>query len=310
MSSRRRGRKTSYFAWGILGAAAILCLLLTGRFFTYKDATATQNINSTASGMLEVQYIDVGQADASLVKLPNGKIMMIDAGGNATADKLVDYVKGQGISKIDYFIATHPHEDHIGGMDKVIDNFDVDTIYMPKVDDEQVPTTRTYEDVLTAIANKKLKVTQGRAGISVFHEDGLSADIIAPNSEKYEELNSYSIVVKLTYGNNRFLFMGDAEADSEKEMLEKFDVKADVIKCGHHGSSSSSSAAFIAAVKPQYAILSCGLNNAYGHPHQKTLDTLKKYGSEIYRTDEQQTITARSNGIHITLTAGGASCAA
>lgn len=266
--------------------------------------------SATTSGeSLVVQYIDVGQADSSLLFLPNGKVMLIDAGGNATADQLVAYLQEQGVKRIDYLIGTHPHEDHIGGLDAVIENFDIGEIYMPKVDDSQVPTTQTYEDVLTAIDANGLTVTQGKGGMTLFREGLLKAEILAPNVSKYDELNSYSIVIRISYQNTSFLFMGDAESDSEQQILQRYDVEADVIKCGHHGSSTSNSREFIGEVNPKYAIISCGKDNQYGHPHEETLAVLEEQEATVYRTDQDGTITATSNGQQISFETGGASLA-
>lgn len=247
-------------------------------------------------GELQIQYLDVGQADATLIFLPNSQVMLIDAGGNATADGLVAYLKERNIQKIDYLVGTHPHEDHIGGLDKVINAFEIGGVYMPKIADSQVPTTKTYEDVLTAIEKKGLKVIQGQGGRSIFQGGELKGEMLAPNSDSYSDLNSYSIGVMLTYGEKKFLFMGDAEADSEEEILERFSVKADVLKCGHHGSSTSTSKAFLEAVDPQYAVISCGRDNDYGHPHQEVLTALEESGVTVYRTDLQHTVTAVCDG--------------
>lgn len=312
MSRMSKKRKSTLFS-AILVVIAAVCtyFFMGGPQLSKPDAASqpgaaeTVSIPAPVEGQeLQIQYLDVGQADASLIRLPNGQTMLIDAGGNATADRLVEYLKDQGIEKIDFLIGTHPHEDHIGGLDAVIDAFDIGQIYLPKVADSQVPTTKTYEDVLTAIDKKGLKVNQGKAGVTLFQSDGLSAALLAPNSDSYSGLNSYSIVVMLTYGEKKFLFMGDAEADSEKEILERFgDVKADVLKCGHHGSSTSTTKAFLAAVSPEYAVISCGRDNSYGHPHQETLEALDESNVIVYRTDQQHTIVASCDGEKLTLTA-------
>lgn len=313
MRRMTKKRKSTLFS-AVLVVIAAVCtyFFMGGPQFTKPDAGSQPGTAEAASipapvegQELQIQYLDVGQADASLIRLPNGQTMLIDAGGNATADKLVEYLKSQGIQRIDFLIGTHPHEDHIGGLDKVVDAFDIGRIYLPKVADSQVPATKTYEDVLTAIDKKGLRVNQGKAGTVLFQSGELSAELLAPNSDSYSGLNSYSVVVMLTYGEKKFLFMGDAEADSEKEILERFgNVEADVLKCGHHGSSTSTSQEFLAAVSPEYAVISCGRDNSYGHPHQETLEALEERDVAVYRTDQQHTIVVSCDGEKITLTTG------
>jgi len=241
---------------------------------------------------LKVTFLDVGQADCILIQEPNGKSMLIDAGNNADGNTVVSYLKNQGINKIDVLVGTHPHEDHIGGLDMVIDNFDIGKIYMPKVSH----TTQTYEDVLTAIKNKGLKVTAPEPN-TIFVIGEAKCTVLAPNNNSYDDLNNYSIVIKLEYGNTSFLFTGDAENISEQEMIsKKYDLKADVLKVGHHGSSSSTTESFLNKVSPNYAIIMVGTGNDYGHPHKETMDKLKSKNITVYRTDENGTIVCTTDG--------------
>ena len=256
----------------------------------------TETNNDTIGlGHLKVHFIDVGQADCILIQ-SDEHTMLIDAGNNGDAKKVVAYIKSQNIEDLDYVVGTHPHEDHIGGLDAVIENFDIGVIYMPKA----MNTTKTFEDVLNAIAKKGMKVTTPIPGTKVEFGEA-SFTILAPNSDNYKEVNNYSIVIKLVHGNNSFLFTGDAEDVSEKEMMEKgFDLSADVLKVGHHGSSSSTTEEFLMKVNPQYAVICVGKDNKYGHPHKETLDLLNKKGIKIYRTDKSGTIIAISDGESIT----------
>lgn len=251
--------------------------------------------NVAAADGMKVHFIDVGQADSILIQSDEAT-MLIDGGNNADGEAVVDYIKSQNIKKLDYVIGTHPHEDHIGGLDAVIESFDIGAVYMPKA----MSTTKTFEDVLKAISNKGLKVNTPIPGTNINLGSAVFT-ILAPNSERYESTNNYSIVIKLTNGKNSFLFTGDAESISEKEMLAKgFDLYAEVLKVGHHGSTTSTTKEFLDMVNPRYAIISVGKDNQYGHPHKEILDRLRKKNIIVYRTDESGTIIASSDGESIT----------
>lgn len=304
MSDNKRGRRkgtpslsTSITTVIIVAVAAVI----TSVIMSLNGSESTDTASKTERD-LEVRYIDVGQGDSTLVLLPDGQNMLIDAGTNSGAKSLVKELKNSGIEKIDYLIATHPHEDHIGGMDNVINEFEIGKIYMPKIDSSQTPTTKTYEDVLDAISEKNLKITQGKGGDRIIKGENLDVMFVAPNSSEYSDLNSYSIAVKVVYGKNSFLFMGDAEQDSEKEVVDSgYDIEANVLKCGHHGSNTATSKDFVERVSPKYAIISCGKGNSYGHPNKETLDTLNEFGVKIYRTDTDGTVTVKSDGTKITI---------
>ncbi|MDD3303429.1 MAG: ComEC/Rec2 family competence protein [Clostridia bacterium] len=241
--------------------------------------------------ILEIHYIDVGQGDATLI-VQGEHAMLIDAGTNDSYLTLEKYLKEQGISKFDYIIGTHPHEDHIGGMDKIIKSFDEDKILFPKI----TSTTKTFENFVNAVKSKNKKLTT-----PVVHDKyalgNASFEILAPNSEKYEGLNNYSIVIRITFENTNYIFTGDAEKESEDEIIKNnSDISADVLKVGHHGSKTSSSAKFLTAVNPKYAIISLGKNNSYGHPHKQVMDRLSVANIPVYRTDEKGTIVLKSDG--------------
>ncbi|WP_053955462.1 ComEC/Rec2 family competence protein [Inediibacterium massiliense] len=254
-----------------------------------KEQATTQVV-----GDLKVHFIDVGQADSILIQNEDHN-MLIDAGNNGDGDLVVNYLKKQGIEKLDYVVGTHPHEDHIGGLDDVIDNFHIEKVYMPKV----THTSKTFKDVMTSIKNKGLKISTPHVGEEIILGDAKGM-ILAPNNLEYKDYNNYSIVIKLVYGNTSFLFTGDAESISEAEMLKNgLDLSSDVLKVGHHGSHSSTTIPFLDQVNPKYAVIMCETGNDYGHPHKETMEKLEQRNISIYRTDQQGTIIASSNGQEI-----------
>lgn len=238
--------------------------------------------------LLKVSFLDVGQADSILINA-NNKYMLIDAGNNEDGEKLVMYLKSLGIEKFDYVVGTHAHEDHIGGIDNIIDSFDIGTFYMPDV----ITTTKTFEDVLDSLEKKNLNFDTPQIG-STFDLGKAKIETIYVGKDS-KNLNNSSIILKLTYGNVSFLFTGDTESDVEKTLLNK-DIESDVLKVAHHGSNTSSSNAFLKKVNPKYAIISVGTGNSYGHPKSVILDRLEKLGTKIYRTDELGTIIVTTDG--------------
>ena len=254
------------------------------------EQTNTQNeqqIEFVAQEDLLIDFIDVGQADSILIRNQD-KVMLIDAGTNEAGKTVVNYLETLGITKIDYLIGTHPHEDHIGGLDDVINNFDIGQIYMPKIE----TTTKTFEDVLEAIENKNLTVTAPNKGDKIELGQAVGEFMTEPILDK-DNLNVSSLVLRLEFGNTSYLFMGDAEEENEETIRWP---KTDVLKVGHHGSSTSSSESFLEQVQPKYAIIMVGKDNFYGLPKQETIDELNNMGCEIYRTDEDGTIRMTSDG--------------
>ncbi|MHB1041945.1 MAG: ComEC/Rec2 family competence protein [Eubacteriales bacterium] len=243
--------------------------------------------------VLKLHFIDVGQGDSILAQFPGGKNMLVDAGNNEDGPAVIKYLTENGVQKINYLVGTHPHEDHIGGMDEVIKNFPVGLFYLPEV----TTTTQTFRDVLAAAGAKNLKIDKARDGVTILDEGELSVKILAPRGDSYEDINNYSAVLKVIYGKHAFLLTGDAEIQSEREMIEAGeDLRADVLKVGHHGSRTSTSASFLKAVQPVYAVISAGKNNDYGHPHTVTMNKLEKANIKVYRTDQSGTVIASSDG--------------
>lgn len=253
-----------------------------------------ENISIVSNDLLKVHYLNVSQGDSIFIELPNKEVMLIDAGEATYSDYVINYIKDLGYTKIDYLVGTHPHLDHIGGLSEVIKSFEIGNIYFPNA----LSNTKAYEELLNTISEKGLKIKRALAGINILSLDDLTIDIISPTSDKYSELNNYSVVIKIVYGNNSFLFMGDAEELIEKEITSN--VKSDVIKVGHHGSDTSSSKEFINKVKPSIAVISVGPNN-YNHPVLDIINRYKKIGAVVKRTDIDGTIVITSDKENITL---------
>ena len=247
----------------------------------------------TYENQLQITYIDVGQGDSAFIQFPNGKTMLIDAGESSAYEKISKSIDSTKTTHIDVIVATHPHADHIGSMANIIKNYSIGKIYMPKA----TSNTKTFETLLQTIADHNLKITEAKNGVTINLDETVAVEILSPISAKYDDTNNYSVVLKITYKDTSFLFTGDAEIFVEEELIDNgLDISADVLKVGHHGSTTSTSAAFLRNVRPTYAIISVGADNSYGHPKQKVLDRLADFGVTVYRTDELGTITLTSNG--------------
>lgn len=247
-------------------------------------------------GNLKVHFLDVGQADSILV-VCGEETMLID-GGNADDDTVViEYLRSLGISRLDYVVSTHAHEDHVGGLGGILNYASADTVFSPVNDYD----TRVFRNFKDAVKAQGLKLTQPKVG-ETFMVGEATVTVLAP-VEETEETNDTSIVLRLVYGEISFLFTGDAERASEQLMLQQgYELQSTVLKAGHHGSSSSTSYQFLREVMPTYAILSCGVNNDYGHPHDEVMSRFRDADVTIYRTDEQGTIVATSDGKNIGFT--------
>ena len=274
----------------------ILILLLSSFFYTF-FSYVQKNFFQVSNHNLQFHFIDVGQGDSSLIITPKGKTILIDAGDEAHAKKVLSYVREQGIEKLDLVIATHPDADHIGGMDKVIKNFDIDVFAMPDVSAK----TNQYKQIQRELKAKKMKTTRLYQGDEVQIDDDIDFEILSPvKGKKYDDTNEYSIVAKIVYKDTSFILMGDATMENEVDIINNvLDIDIDVLKLGHHGSSTSSSDYFITKTSPKIAIISCGKNNKYGHPHQEVMRVLKKHGVTPYRTDEMGDIVITSDGKEI-----------
>ena len=285
----------------------LLVYLFTSSSFRTSISNAKANIDNISnkrdetkkvvsnSDTLKVYITDVGQADSILIRDGNYN-MLIDAGNNSDGEKLVKYYKELGITSFKYVFASHPHEDHIGGMDDIINNFDIENFYMP----DKLSTTKTFEDMLDALERKNLKYIVPKVNDKLSLNNS-NIDVIYVGSDE-SDINDSSIVLKLNYFSNSFLFTGDLGSNKEKEILNSgANIKADVLKVGHHGSSYSTASLFLDKVNPSFAAISVGKNNIYKHPASSTLEKLNKMGIKVYRTDLDGTILFESNGKDISV---------
>ena len=254
-----------------------------------------------AKDILEVHFIDVGQGDCTFIAA-NGTTMLVDCGEDAVSAQVIKYLRKLGIGKLDYIIATHPHSDHMGGMHRIIETFDVGEVIVPYIPDEQLPTAMFYEKFLDACEDNETAVTFADVG-RVINIGDARAEITAPDGTFQEDINNYSVSFMLYHGSNSFLLTGDAEAEEEAEMLKAENVsKVNVYKAGHHGSAYSSTSDLLAVIRPEIAVISCGRENTYGHPADSTIKRLKEYTKNIYRTDVCGTIVIESDGKKLSLT--------
>lgn len=270
------------------------------QLFTTDNNDNSNDIAESTEGMINpisVHFIDVGQGDSTLIQTATQNIL-IDAGEDSAEKDVINYLNKFNITKLDYVVATHPHSDHIGGLDGVINNFEVTNILMPDV----THTTKTFENLITAIETNNTNVIIAQANQTITLDD-ITYTVLSPLRTSYDNLNNYSVVIKMDYNNVSFMFGGDAEKLVETDILNNnYNVDVDILKVSHHGSNTSSSPDFISAMSPTVAVISCGLNNDYGHPHQEVLQTLTANNAKLYTTPDLGNITVTTDGNLISVT--------
>ncbi|WP_144511868.1 MBL fold metallo-hydrolase [Bacillus sp. FJAT-22090] len=260
----------------------------------------TSSNGATAKKEMSVHFIDVGQGDSILIQSPEGKTMLIDGGPGEAGEEVVDYLEKLGVNKLDYVVGTHPDADHIGGLLSVLNSIQVNNF----VDSGKEHTTQTYENMLQLILDMKIPFIVPSIGDTIPLDSDMKITVLN-NGDGADEPNAASIVLKVQYGEVSFLLTGDAEASLEKSMIKRFDLKSTILKAGHHGSATSSTAAFIRAVQPEVTILSYGKNNTYGHPTPVVVTKLKKAHSEIYATAELGDIVVKTDGKEYAVSSAG-----
>lgn len=295
MSKEKISKKAQPFSLVLI---FILVLVAVFRALNTDDGAVVNPGVSAAAGSdypLSVSFVDVGQGDGVVI-INGDTVVVIDGGERDKANAVISTLRSGGVSKIDCYVASHPHADHIGGADRIFEAFEVKAFMTTAFSEINIPTTNTYERMMNAAAAEEdCDILFVRAGES-YTFGNLRFDVFSP-VEETTDYNNMSIVLKMTYGKTSFLFTGDAEKESEKLMLEQgFDLKSDVLKLGHHGSSTSTTEDFFAAVFPRLAVISCGRNNEYGHPHKETLALLNRTQTEFHRTDEEGAVVVFSDG--------------
>lgn len=292
-------KKKNQFGKGL--CIVLFLLAIIAALYFNKDTILGALTETTApvstpvsGGEVQFHFIDVGQGDAALIRTEWGDVL-IDAGTNSSEDELKAYLDSLGVVDIEYAVFTHPHEDHIGGADMVLNTYNVKRVIMPNA----TATSKTFERMMDAIEAEKCEVIEATPDL-VFKVGELVCTVLAPISEKYSETNNYSVVIRMDYGETSVLFTGDAEVDSEAEMLARYGLKGtldcDLLKAGHHGSDTSSSQDFLDAVTPAFAVISVGEGNTYDHPKQVTLTRFDTMNVPYYRTDKEGSIIFTTTG--------------
>lgn len=242
---------------------------------------------------LTAHFLDVGQGDSILLQFA-GKNILVDGGEQDMGPRVSSYLKAHGVSSLDLVVATHPHSDHIGGLINILKNFKVRQV----LDSGEPYTSQTYETFLNLIDQKSILYKAAERGQIINLDPGIRIEVLSPPKKHFkEDINQNSVVLKITYKKISVLSMGDAGKMAEKSLLSsRYDLHADILKVGHHGSSDSSSSAFLREVNPKISVIEVGKDNDYGHPHTETIRALGKIGSKIYRTDQDGSIDITTDG--------------
>lgn len=297
MSRKRTFHSGALPVFGLLVLSVVLFLYGVPALETALGRTQDKSLAAANEAAAEVYFFDVGQGDSTLIRVGDYTVL-IDAGVAGAGEPVAASLEALNVDALSVVVATHPHADHIGGMVTAIEDIPVGLFMMPFLPESQTPTSRTYEALLDTLIERGIQVQALSADTAWTGPENTAFQVLSPpRSARYEETNDYSAVLRFSYGDVSFLFMGDAEAPVENELIERsVPLKSTVLKCGHHGSVTSTSRAFLKAADPLYAVLSCGRDNAYGHPHEKTLRSLEALEIPTLRTDTLGTVAIFTDG--------------
>lgn len=293
---KRKNINSKIVATVIIAIVAVTAIFLSGNFVSQRDIyrdVGLRNEQQSQADRMYVSFIDVGQGNCTLLTC-NGKAILVDSGEVGATSTVIAYIKNLGIDELNCVIVTHPHTDHMGAMTEILYEFKIDDLIMPEIPEEIIPTNKTYEKFLTAVSDNADNVIAAEPGETYSYGE-MTLEIFAPLRD-YDNLNDMSAVSRVSYGDTSVMFTGDATATVEKDLLKKnIDYSATILNVGHHGSKTSSSENWLKAVNPEYAVICCGANNEYGHPHSVVTERLENLGIKYYQTDLLGTIVFESD---------------
>lgn len=293
---RRKSINSKIITVAAVLLVAVLSLFLTKNFIPIDkvfEESGLRNTQQASADKMYVSFIDVGQGNCTLLRC-GGKAILVDSGEVGAAQTVINYIKNLGIDELNCVLVTHPHTDHMGAMTKILYEFKIDDLIMPEIPEEIIPTNKTYEKFLTAVSDNAGDVIAAKPGETYSYGE-MKLEIFAPLRD-YDNLNDMSAVSRISYGDTSVMFTGDATTTVEKDLLKKnINYSATVLNVGHHGSKTSSSEAWLRAVNPKYAVICCGVNNDYGHPHSLITKRLEEFGIEYFETDLLGTIVFESD---------------
>jgi len=293
---RRKSINSKIITVAAVLLVAVLSLFLTKNFIPIDkvfEESGLRNTQQVSADKMYVSFIDVGQGNCTLLRC-GGKAILVDSGEVGAAQTVINYIKNLGIDELNCVLVTHPHTDHMGAMTKILYEFKIDDLIMPEIPEEIIPTNKTYEKFLTAVSDNAGNVIAAKPGETYSYGE-MKLEIFAPLRD-YDNLNDMSAVSRISYGDTSVMFTGDATTTVEKDLLKKnINYSATVLNVGHHGSKTSSSEAWLRAVNPKYAVICCGVNNDYGHPHSLITKRLEEFGIEYFETDLLGTIVFESD---------------